>query len=80
MFDLLMETSAMLFGQGKSATLRVAGGWVRDKLLGNDSKDIDIALDTVTGAQFAEALQKMLTNSTRPEAHNILSSHIGSQF
>ena len=28
-----------------NTTVRVAGGWVRDKLLGIDSKDIDIALD-----------------------------------
>lgn len=31
---------------------RVAGGWVRDKLLGKDSDDIDIALDKMTGRQF----------------------------
>ncbi|OQR84657.1 tRNA nucleotidyltransferase [Achlya hypogyna] len=35
-------------------TLRVAGGWVRDKLLGRSSDDIDIVLDTMTGAAFAE--------------------------
>ncbi|CCI44239.1 unnamed protein product [Albugo candida] len=42
---------------GQSAcnvTLRVAGGWVRDKLLGLDSSDIDIALDTITGSDFAK--------------------------
>jgi len=33
---------------------RVAGGWVRDKLLGKESNDIDIALDTMTGAKFAK--------------------------
>jgi hypothetical protein len=30
-------------------TLRVAGGWVRDKLLGKNSADIDIALDCMLG-------------------------------
>ena len=39
---------------GSPWTLRVAGGWVRDKLLGLDSSDIDIALDTCTGVAFAE--------------------------
>ena len=34
-------------------TLRVAGGWVRDKLLGKHSSDIDIALDTMMGEEFA---------------------------
>lgn len=41
-------------------TLRVAGGWVRDKALGKESHDIDIAVDgkidgkDVTGAMFAK--------------------------
>lgn len=33
-------------------TFRVAGGWVRDRLLGKISDDIDIAMDNLTGAQF----------------------------
>lgn len=37
-------------------TLRVAGGWVRDKILNKQSHDIDIALDKCTGVQFAEWL------------------------
>ncbi len=41
-------------------TLRCAGGWVRDKLLGKDSKDIDIALDDVLGTRFAEHLNSYL--------------------
>lgn len=36
-------------------TARIAGGFVRDKLLGVPSKDIDITLDNVTGVQFAKA-------------------------
>ncbi|CDO93341.1 unnamed protein product [Kluyveromyces dobzhanskii CBS 2104] len=35
---------------------RITGGWVRDKLLGNDSNDLDIAINTMTGEQFAEKL------------------------
>jgi tRNA nucleotidyltransferase (CCA-adding enzyme) len=31
---------------------RIAGGWVRDKVLGKESHDIDIALDTMTGEMF----------------------------
>jgi hypothetical protein len=49
---------ATLLAAGKHAgtgtTLRCAGGWVRDKLLGKDSKDIDIALDNLMGKDFAE--------------------------
>lgn len=33
--------------------MRIAGGWVRDKLLGLDSCDIDIALDNMSGEAFA---------------------------
>jgi hypothetical protein len=40
--------------------IRVAGGWVRDKLLGRDSHDIDVALDNVTGRQFAEGVNAYL--------------------
>jgi tRNA nucleotidyltransferase (CCA-adding enzyme) len=29
--------------------IRVAGGWVRDKLLARDSYDIDFALSSMTG-------------------------------
>ena len=39
---------------GLSETVvRVAGGWVRDKLLGRESHDIDVALNNVTGSAFA---------------------------
>lgn len=40
--------------------LRCAGGWVRDKLLGHDSKDIDIALDTMLGEDFGKLLLPIL--------------------
>lgn len=36
--------------------LRVAGGWVRDKLLGRETGDVDIAVRHVTGMQFADRL------------------------
>ena len=42
-------------------TLRVAGGWVRDKLLGKHSSDIDIALDTCMGQEFANKVNDYLS-------------------
>ncbi|KAG6814460.1 hypothetical protein H0H92_007464 [Tricholoma furcatifolium] len=39
-----------------TTSCRIAGGWVRDKLLGADSNDIDIALSDMMGLQFAEHL------------------------
>lgn len=41
-------------------TLRVAGGWVRDKLYGKGSDDIDIALDDMFGQEFAEYVSERL--------------------
>jgi tRNA nucleotidyltransferase (CCA-adding enzyme) len=35
------------------STVRVAGGWVRDKLLGRPNDDIDFAVDNMKGAEFA---------------------------
>ena len=37
--------------------LRVAGGWVRDKILGIDSDDIDISITNMTGKDFATILK-----------------------
>ncbi|RMZ86450.1 hypothetical protein DV736_g6319, partial [Chaetothyriales sp. CBS 134916] len=49
--------------------LRFTGGWVRDKLLGVQSHDIDVALSTMTGEQFGLALQSyMLQHASRYEA------------
>lgn len=54
-------------------TLRVAGGWVRDKLVGQeqgfhqrhlskvDKMDIDIALDNCMGGDFATKLSRYLS-------------------
>lgn len=52
-FDLLMK---VVKSKTPNTTLRVAGGWVRDKLLGKESSDIDIAIDTMTGEDFANLL------------------------
>lgn len=57
LFSILRETNRQA---GLNTTLRCAGGWVRDKLLGKDSVDIDIALDNLLGTQFAEHLSAYL--------------------
>ena len=38
--------------------IRFAGGWVRDKLLGRNSDDIDVALSTMSGKEFGEIFLK----------------------
>jgi len=51
-----------------NATLRVAGGWVRDKVMGFDATDIDIAIDRISGTQFANGFLKHL-RSKRENVH-----------
>ncbi|KAF8930776.1 hypothetical protein EDD21DRAFT_353368 [Dissophora ornata] len=38
---------------GKKVQLRIAGGWVRDKLLGLSCHDLDIGIDAMMGYDFA---------------------------
>jgi tRNA nucleotidyltransferase (CCA-adding enzyme) len=40
------------------ATLRIAGGWVRDKLLFIESHDLDIVIDKMNGLDFASVLDE----------------------
>lgn len=54
LFDLLLAAAKHA---GTNTTLRCAGGWVRDKLLGKDSKDIDVALDNMLGRDFADKVR-----------------------
>jgi hypothetical protein len=58
-FDILAETVKHF---KLDTVLRVAGGWVRDKILGNDAGDIDIAVDNLTGVDFATLVQNYLKN------------------
>ena len=59
-FGLLMDVKQKA---GLNTTFRVAGGWVRDKLLGIDSNDIDVVLDDMTGKQFIELVQQLKQNN-----------------
>jgi tRNA nucleotidyltransferase/poly(A) polymerase len=44
----------------KNTVCRVAGGWVRDKLLGKRNDDIDIALDDMSGEELAKLINDEL--------------------
>ncbi|TFK40882.1 hypothetical protein BDQ12DRAFT_600250 [Crucibulum laeve] len=54
----LLNGCAMSLQKEKNVytTCRIAGGWVRDKLLGSQSNDIDVALSNAMGVEFAEHL------------------------
>ncbi|KAL2864486.1 tRNA adenylyltransferase [Aspergillus lucknowensis] len=49
--------------------LRFTGGWVRDKLLGVESHDVDVAINNMTGFQFGKELQKYLDNQHNLEKY-----------
>jgi tRNA nucleotidyltransferase/poly(A) polymerase len=59
-FDTLLAAAEF---SGCKTVLRAAGGWVRDKLLGKDSADIDIALDNMLGKTFAEKVRTSIMQS-----------------
>ncbi|CAE6448515.1 unnamed protein product [Rhizoctonia solani] len=62
---LLDEFANHLRGSGeeyKGVECRIAGGWVRDKLLGIPSNDIDIALADIMGTAFAQKLQAYMVS------------------
>lgn len=61
LFDVLLAAAQHA---GSGTVLRCAGGWVRDKLLGRDSDDIDIALDNLMGKDFAEKVRSAHTTRT----------------
>ena len=68
---LLLDVAAYIQEQGiteegsdvkkhPETVLRFTGGWVRDKLLGVDSHDIDVGISSMTGYQFGMALKDYL--------------------
>ena len=57
--SLINVFKSVVENQALNTTVRIAGGWVRDKLLGKQVKeDIDIALDNMSGEEFARALNR----------------------
>ena len=56
-FNLLRD---FLHERLPDTTPRVVGGWLRDKLLGLESDDIDISLDNISGLKFAKMVQEYM--------------------
>ena len=67
--QLLLDTSDYI-GTLEGCTkpeIRITGGWVRDKLLGTQSMDIDIGIDTMTGFRFGNLMKQYLA---QPESQS----------
>lgn len=57
--NLLKKTADFIESKSSSSSsleVRLAGGWVRDKLLGLSSDDLDVTLNKVTGVDFANSI------------------------
>jgi len=69
-FDTLRKVCNYIEEKGKEKpTLRIAGGWVRDKLLGLESNDIDVAVDNMMGYDFAVLVREYMLNNNLEVSH-----------
>tara|TARA_Y100000310_G_C20695595_1_gene825457 strand:+ start:823 stop:3498 length:2676 start_codon:yes stop_codon:yes gene_type:complete len=59
-FDVIVATKKAF---NVPVDLRIAGGWVRDKLLGTESDDIDIAISHMPGYDFAKLVEQYGQNN-----------------
>ncbi|KAF9870862.1 putative poly polymerase protein [Colletotrichum karsti] len=78
--DLLVDVAASIDAAGRSPqplVLRWAGGWVRDKLLGIESHDIDTAINAMTGYAFSMEMRDYCTNQDNIKRHNISPGDLG---
>ena len=57
LFELILSACALSPMGGTVA--RVCGGWVRDKVLGLESHDVDVTVNNMTGAHFAELVRQV---------------------
>ncbi|MFW6174108.1 MAG: hypothetical protein ACOC5T_10235, partial [Elusimicrobiota bacterium] len=54
----------------KNVKMRVAGGWVRDKILKKESDDIDIAISQMSGIEFANLISQYAKTRNIKEVGN----------
>lgn len=69
-----IDTTAKL---DQPLVLRWAGGWVRDRLLGRESHDIDVAINAMTGQQFAQHLSEYCKQPDAAQTHGFAPGDIG---
>ncbi|ROT41784.1 tRNA nucleotidyltransferase [Sodiomyces alkalinus F11] len=78
--DLLLDVAASInstHNPPEPLTLRWAGGWVRDKLLGIESHDIDVAINSMTGLTFGEKMREYCATPSHASRHGIRPDDIG---
>ncbi|KAK4199679.1 mitochondrial CCA tRNA nucleotidyltransferase [Triangularia verruculosa] len=81
--DLLVQVARHIDASPNNDTnkepviLRWAGGWVRDKLLGIESHDIDTAINNLTGEAFVGKLREYVDIPGNKQLHRLQDSDIG---
>ncbi|KAK4193805.1 hypothetical protein QBC35DRAFT_371631 [Podospora australis] len=63
--------------KNEKVILRWAGGWVRDKLLGITSHDIDTAINSMTGESFVDRLREYCDVPAHKSLHHLAEGDIG---
>lgn len=58
--DVFETLGSAVNDMGYSTVVRVAGGWVRDKILKRQCDDIDVVVDDCSGIVFAERINSYL--------------------
>lgn len=68
----------LIIANAHGTTVRICGGYVRDKLLGLESHDIDLAVDNMSGKAFAELIYQsgLCINISVIEARPEQSKHL----
>ncbi|QIW98960.1 hypothetical protein AMS68_004478 [Peltaster fructicola] len=72
--DLFLDVAKYIEASSPSQdpiVLRFTGGWVRDKLLGVPSHDIDVAINNLTGLKFGQKLLEYLKIPGNPEKYGL---------
>ena len=68
LFDILLDVQRRY---APGTTLRVCGGWVRDRLMGKQSHDIDLMIDNMSGEKFA----KLVTNHMKIDDPHVIKAN-----
>jgi tRNA nucleotidyltransferase/poly(A) polymerase len=81
--NLLVDVAGRISATKPNAeplVLRWAGGWVRDKLLGLESHDIDTAINSMTGEAFVSLMAGVLKDPKVRKAHDISPDDVGALY